>query len=97
MRRVSLLICLICLISPMSRSLEIAETRMTGQYPVECAPTVIEYRDQPALLSVNRGGQVMLWSVEGKDLGPGPGGIDRDTAGNLTGERLRGTTSKKRG
>ena len=72
MRKVFLLL---CLISPISWSLEITETCMTGQYPVECAPTVIEYKGERALLSVNRGGQVMLWSVEGKDLGPGPDGI----------------------
>jgi hypothetical protein len=55
--------------------MEIAWTRMTGQNTVECSPVLISYKGQSAILAVNRAGQVMLWHLDGTDLGPGQDGL----------------------
>jgi outer membrane protein assembly factor BamB len=51
-------------------------TRMTGQTPVETAPLVGDFNhdSRMELLAVNRGGQVMLWSLDGKDAAAGQDG-----------------------
>ena len=56
--------------------MEIAWTRMAGQWPVEASPLVGRFTsgDQTEILIVNRGGQVLLWSAEGKPIGDGQDG-----------------------
>jgi len=66
---------LLCLIAPSAWPMEIVWTRMTSQNTVECSPLLIAYKGQPAILAVNRAGQVMLWSTDGTDLGPGQDGL----------------------
>lgn len=48
---------------------DITWTKTTGQYPVEAAPVLGTANGQPALISVNRGGEVMVWGLDGADLG----------------------------
>ncbi|MBI3852751.1 MAG: DUF4091 domain-containing protein [Verrucomicrobia bacterium] len=59
------------------RAMEIQWTRMAGQWPVESSPLVGEI-SQPGkteILVLNRGGQLMLWSPDGKDIGSGQDGL----------------------
>ena len=65
----------LCLIAPAAWSMDIAWTRMTGQNTVECSPVPIYHKGQVAILAVNRAGQVMLWNLDGTDLGPGQDGL----------------------
>jgi len=65
----------LCLIAPAAWSMDIAWTRMTGQNTVECSPVPIYHKGQVAILAVNRAGQVMLWNLDGTDLGPGQDGV----------------------
>lgn len=44
-------------------------TKTTGQYPVEAAPVPATVGGQPALIAVNRGGEVMVWGLDGADMG----------------------------
>lgn len=62
--------------SSTGRAMEIQWTRMAGQWPVEASPLVGNFsgHDQPEILVVNRGGQVLLWSADGKQVGDGQDG-----------------------
>lgn len=65
---------LLCALS--AQSAEFTWTRMTGQYPMECAPVLWD-RDgdgTPEILALNRLGQLMLWDKDGKALGDGQDG-----------------------
>mgnify|MGYP002348097907 FL=1 len=48
---------------------EIVWTKTTGQYPVECTPVMGSFDGRPAIIAVNRGGEVMAWGLDGTDLG----------------------------
>ncbi len=49
-------------------------TRTTGQYPVECTPVLGVANAQPAMIAVNRNGEVMAWGLDGSDMGREPDG-----------------------
>lgn len=57
-------------------TMEIAWTRMAGQWPVEASPLVGQFSgdNRQEILVLNRGGQLLLWSPEGRALGPGQDG-----------------------
>jgi len=57
-------------------AMEIQWTRMAGQWPVEASPLVGRFTsdDKTEILVVNRGGQVLLWSADGKPVGDGQDG-----------------------
>jgi len=57
-------------------AMEIQWTRMAGQWPVEASPLVGRFTssDEAQILVVNRGGQVLLWSADGKPVGDGQDG-----------------------
>ncbi len=55
-------------------AMEIAWTRTTGQYPVECTPVVARIGDGDVVLALNRGGQIMAWNTDGSDWGDGQDG-----------------------
>ena len=69
-----ILLAILLLLAPNSPALEIAWTRMTGQFPVECSPILVEHEGGSSLLTVNRGGELMLWGLDGTDRGGGPDG-----------------------
>lgn len=50
--------------------MEIAWTRMTGQWPIESSPVVTDFDNNgsPEVLAVNRGGQILLWDSQGDPL-----------------------------
>lgn len=50
---------------------------MAGQWPVEASPVVLEAQDGSGnhILVLNRGGQLLLWSADGKALGTGQDGL----------------------
>ena len=56
---------------------EIVWTRMTAQFPVEASPWVGKFgkTGETNIIIVNRGGQVLLWSLEGKSLGKEQDGL----------------------
>ncbi len=55
--------------------MDIVWTRMTGQYPVEASPAVANVDGKDVLLAVNRGGQVMVWGLDGANVGGGEDGL----------------------
>ncbi len=49
---------------------------MAGQWPVEASPLVSKFAGrQDEILILNRGGQLLLWSAEGKSVGSGQDGL----------------------
>jgi len=58
------------------QAMEIRWTRMAGQWPVEASPLVGRFTsgDESQILLLNRGGQVLLWSADGKQIGEGQDG-----------------------
>lgn len=55
---------------------EIIWTRMAGQWPVEASPLVSKFTGhQDEILVLNRGGQLLLWSADGKAVGTGQDGL----------------------
>src|SRR5437764_5442954 len=60
-----------------SWTMDIQWTRMAGQWPVEASPVVIrsENRTKDEILVLNRGGQLLLWTADGKAIGPGQDGL----------------------
>jgi len=61
----------------LTHAMEIQWTRMAGQWPVEASPLVGHFTNpnEPQILVVNRGGQVLLWPADGKAIGDGQDGI----------------------
>lgn len=59
------------------QGMEIQWTRMAGQWPVEASPLVGQFTstDELQIMVVNRGGQVLLWSADGKSIGDGQDGL----------------------
>jgi hypothetical protein len=53
---------------------DIIWTKTTGQYPVECTPVLGTVSGQPALIAINRNGEVMAWGLDGSDMGGEPDG-----------------------
>lgn len=64
------------LLAPAVSAMDRQWTRMTGQQPVETAPLITDWNGdgKPEALIINRLGQVLLWSVDGKALGGGQDG-----------------------
>ena len=58
------------------QAMQIEWVRMTGQYPVETSPLVVDLKGdgKRQIVALGRGGQVMLWSLDGKAIGAGPDG-----------------------
>jgi hypothetical protein len=71
--RFRVLVCLLlsvpALIALDATAADIVWTKTTGQYPVECTPVLGALNGQPAIIAVNRGGEVMAWGLDGSDLG----------------------------
>lgn len=63
--------------SQIGSAMEIEWTRMAGQWPVEASPLVGRFTSasETQILIVNRGGQVLLWSADGKPIGEGQDGL----------------------
>lgn len=63
-------------VTSIGRAMDIRWTRMAGQWPVEASPLVGKFSDsgQQEILVGNRGGQLLLWSPDGKAIGPGQDG-----------------------
>jgi hypothetical protein len=59
------------------RATDIQWTRMTAQFPVEASPLVGQFGKTGAtnMVIINQGGQVLLWSLDGRPLGPGQDGL----------------------
>src|ERR1035437_9902749 len=59
------------------RAMEIQWTRMAGQWPVEASPLVayFTHSGKTEILSLNRGGQVLLWAPDGAAIGSGQDGL----------------------
>ncbi len=60
-----------------ANSMHIEWARMTAQTPVERAPLVadIDRDGTPEILALNRGGQILLWTLDGAAIGKGQGGM----------------------
>lgn len=73
----SLLAVLSCFVTGLSPAMEIQWTRMAGQWPVEASPLVGRFTrtDESQILVVNRGGQMLLWSADGRPIGEGQDGL----------------------
>lgn len=58
-------------------AMEIDWVRTTGRWALESAPLVtdLDGDDTPEILALNRGGQIMLWRLDGSDIAPGPDGL----------------------
>jgi len=59
------------------QAMEIQWTSMAGQWPVEASPVVIKSLDggSEEILILNRGGQLLLWTADGKPVGSGQDGM----------------------
>src|SRR5262245_22997504 len=60
----------------LGRTMEIQWTRMAGQWPVETSPLVGNFTgsNTQEILVLNRGGQLLLWTPDGTELGSGQDG-----------------------
>lgn len=63
--------------SSLGWGMEIAWTRMAGQWPVEAAPLVGNFsgNSKNEILVLNRGGQLLLWTAGGTAIGVGQDGL----------------------
>ena len=61
-------------VCPCTAAMEIAWTRTTGQYPVECTPVRVQMDGENVIVLLNRGGQLMAWNADGSDRGEGQDG-----------------------
>jgi hypothetical protein len=57
-----------------AKAADIVWTKTTGQYPVECAPVIAKTGNHSAAVAVNRGGEVMVWGLDGADIFGGTDG-----------------------
>ncbi len=75
MNRFFLMLPCVLIIAGAAAAMDLAWTRTTGQTRPESAPAVVEgLTGEPLLVSVNLGGQVMAWRLDGSDFGPGQDG-----------------------
>jgi hypothetical protein len=65
-----------CVSTAPALAMEIEWVRMTGHWPVETSPLVadVDGDGRSEILAVNRGGQVMLWALDGTAIGKGEDG-----------------------
>ncbi|MCX5771488.1 MAG: DUF4091 domain-containing protein [Candidatus Hydrogenedentes bacterium] len=63
-----------------ARAMDLAWTRTTGQFRPESSPALVEgvAEGEALLVSVNIGGQVMAWRLDGTDFGAGQDGRGQD-------------------
>lgn len=50
-------------------------TKPAGQYKTEAGPLLLEHDGRQELVAVNSGGEVMLWGLDGRDIGAGQDGL----------------------
>lgn len=75
-RHTVILAALLAALSTYCSAAEVVWTRMAGQTPVESSPLVGKFTgQQDEILILNRGGQLLLWSDDGKAIGPGQDGL----------------------
>jgi outer membrane protein assembly factor BamB len=68
---------LVLLAASRAEGLDIEWVRMTGQWPVDNSPAIIDVSGDatPEILAVNRGGQVFAWRLDGSPLASGPDSV----------------------
>lgn len=68
---------LVLLSIPSAKGMELVWTRPAAQYRSEATPLVADFDDDgaPEILSVNLGGQVLLWETDGTPIGAGQDGM----------------------
>lgn len=75
-RRFNWLLVILPALSSVAPAMEIQWTRTTGQFPVEASLFLRGTSEGlPQILVLNRGGQLLLWTADGKDIGSGQDGM----------------------